>query len=417
MGTPEQLALGDALDSVMHCLIQPLGFSKDAFQLDAIEEGLAAMHQLDSLRDVAATMARLEENLTQAYLRYVIGQRFGFTNPAKLFGRRQYDIETEQPDSAFIDYAMHQLSDKQAMLDFLHAAETQDKPYQQLKSLLQQDSDSVSRQRIICNMERLRWRNVRHPLSADRHIFVNIASQQLWAVHADSIINMRICYGKNSTKTPLLSSDIHLIQLNPEWHIPFSIVRDEVSNHAGDSAYFARNNYYIIDSERQEVDPRNLTNAQLRSGRYSISQRSGAGNSLGRIIFRFPNKFSVYLHDTSSPGAFKKQRRAISHGCIRLQRPFDLAEFLLPDASEWKLEQMRLSIDMKPTTEQGRQYLKEHGEEPVRLISSTTVDPKVPVLIDYYTLYPNPMTGELETWDDTYGYDKIIYNAIKPYLP
>lgn len=417
MGTPEQIALGDALDSVMRCLLQPLGFSGKAFQLDTIEKGLAAMHQPDSVRDMAATMAQLEYHLTQAYLHYVIGQRFGFTHPVKLFGGNQYAIETEQPDSAFVDSAMHQLSSKQAMLDFIHAAETQDETYQQLKSLLQQDTDDVSRQRIICNMERLRWRNMRNPLSANRYLFVNIASQQLWAVRDDSVINMRVCYGKTTTKTPLLTSDINHIKLNPKWRVPYKIIRDEMSHHAGDSAYFARNNYYITNSKGEQIDPRNLTSAQLRSGRYAINQRSGAGNSLGRVLLYYPNKFSVYLHGTSSPGAFKRQRRAISHGCIRMERPFDIVEFLMNDADEWEVDQMRLWIDMQPKTERGRQYMKDNPEKPAITERNVALKSKVPVLIDYYTLYPNPETKVLETWDDPYGYDTIIYNAIKPYLP
>ena len=81
---------------------------------------------------------------------------------------------------------------------------------------------------------------------------------------------------------------------------------------------------------------------------------------LGRIIFRFPNKFSVYLHDTSSPSAFNRESRTVSHGCVRLQRPFDIAEFVLHDADPWLLDKMRLSMDLQPKTEQGKQYKKQH---------------------------------------------------------
>ena len=246
--------------------------------------------------------------------------------------------------------------------------------------------------------------------------FVNIASQQVWAIGPDSVINMRVCYGKPDTKTPLLSSEITRIEVNPEWGIPQSIIRNEVSYHAGDSAYFARRNYYITNSSGQRVNPATLTASQLGSGRYAVRQRSGAGNSLGRIIFRFPNKFSVYLHDTSSPSAFNRDTRTISHGCVRLQRPFEIAEFVLPEADAWTLDKMRLSMDLQPKTEQGREYKRQHSGA-IRLINNQSVEPKVPVLIDYYTLYPNPKTGELNTWGDPYGYDNIVLKAIKPYLP
>ncbi len=416
MGAPGQIALCDALDSIMHCQISGIGFSEDVFNLADIDTHLAEMHQPDSAKDMALSMARLEHSLTKAYLRYTIGQRFGFTTPSKLFGTHDFDIDIEQADSAFVDYAMKQLADKETMVNFLNSVEPTDNAYQQLKRQLKLDSTNEDRNRTLCNMERLRWRDKKHGKETPRHIFVNVAAQQVWAVSPDSVINMRICCGKPATKTPLLSSEIHKIEVNPEWGIPQSIIRGEVSGHAGDSAYFARRNYYVVGRNGQRVNPGHLSQADLASGRYSVRQRSGAGNSLGRIIFRFPNKFAVYLHDTSSPGAFKRDTRTVSHGCVRLQRPFEIAEFVLPNADPWLLDKMRLSMDLQPKTEQGREYKRTH-EGAIRLINNTAVDPKVPVVIDYYTRYPNPKTGELDTWGDPYGYDKIILKAIKPFLP
>ena len=415
MGAPEQIALCDAMDSIMHSQIAPMGFSEDIFCLAAIDSALAAMHKPDSVPDLAPTMAQLEHDLTKAYLRYAIGQRFGFTTPSKLFGARNYDIEIEQADSAFVDHALRQLSSKENMIEFLNSVEPADDAYQQLKHQLGLDSTEEARNRTLCNMERLRWRDKKHAKDASRHIFVNVAAQQVWAVSPDSAINMRICCGKASTKTPLLSSEIQRIEVNPEWGIPQSIIRGEVSGHAGDSAYFARRNYYVTNSSGQRVNPANLSRSELASGRYAVRQRSGAGNSLGRIIFRFPNKFSVYLHDTSSPGAFNRDVRTVSHGCVRLQRPFDIAEFVLPEADPWLLDKMRLSMDLQPKTEQGREYKRTHNGA-IRLVNQTSVEPHVPVLIDYYTRYPNPQTGKLETWGDPYGYDKVILKAIKPFL-
>ena len=100
MGKPEQIELCDALDSIMHHQVNAMGFSESVFFLSDIDKGLEVMHNPDSARDVALTMAQLEANLTQSFLRYSIGQRFGFTTPVKLFGKHQYDIEIEQADSA-----------------------------------------------------------------------------------------------------------------------------------------------------------------------------------------------------------------------------------------------------------------------------------------------------------------------------
>ena len=101
---------------------------------------------------------------------------------------------------------------------------------------------------------------------------------------------------------------------------------------------------------------------------------------------------------------------------VRLQRPFEIVEFVLPDADEWELDQMRLSIDMAPKTDRGRQYKRTHGGA-IRLVNSKEVNPTVPVMLTYFTEYPNPATGNMDIWGDPYSYDTIILRAIKPLLP
>ena len=414
MSSPADMPMADALDSLIHSQVQAMGFKEDVFLLSDIDSALNVMHQPDSAQNAPQAMAQAEFSLTKAYLRYVIGQRFGFTTPKKLFGANNYDIDIEQPDSAFVHYALSQLTDKQTMLSFLDSIEPQDPAYQRLKEQLALDSTTEAKQRTQCNMERLRWRDKKHPERAERRIFVNIAAQQVWAIGPDSVINMRICCGKPATKSPLLSSEIERIEVNPEWGIPQSIIRGEVSGHAGDSAYFARRNYYVVGPGGR-VNPANLTRSELASGRYAVRQRSGAGNSLGRIIFRFPNRFSVYLHDTSSPSAFSRDVRTVSHGCIRLQRPMDIACFVLHDADPWFLDKIRLSMDQQPQTDQGREYRRTHSGA-IRLVNNAEVNPPVPVNINYFTEYPNPQTGEMDVWGDPYSYDKTLLKAIKPYI-
>jgi ABC-type oligopeptide transport system ATPase subunit len=158
------------------------------------------------------------------------------------------------------------------------------------------------------------------------------------------------------------------------------------------------------------LNPAEVTSGEMLSGRLRVGQKGGAGNSLGRIVFRFPNNFSVYLHDTNNRGAFNRDRRTLSHGCIRVQKPFDLACFLLPDADEWTKDRLRISMDIQPETTQGQIYVHEHAGDPkpFRLMSYQDVNPKVPLYIIYYTAYPNPKTGEVELWPDLYGYDQAI---------
>ena len=290
--------------------------------------------------------------------------------------------------------------------------------YQTLQQRLAQTTSKEERRKLAVNMERSRWQ-VTQPAPVGRTVIVNIAAQQLWAVGADSVLNMRICCGATATKTPLLISTISHIQVNPEWVIPHNIVKTDVARHGGDSAYFARNHYSIIDrSTGDTLNPVNVSGDALNSGRLRVSQRGGAGNSLGRIVFRFQNNFSVYLHDTNNRGAFQRERRTLSHGCVRVQDPFGLACFLLPELDERMLDRLRISMDLPPVTDDGREYLEEHADDPrpFRLITYRDVSPHVPVYIIYYTAYPNPTTGAIDLWPDIYGYDTAITGAIKPFL-
>lgn len=154
----------------------------------------------------------------------------------------------------------------------------------------------------------------------------------------------------------------------------------------------------------------------LLSGKYRVAQQSGSDNSLGRIVFRFKNRFSVYLHYTSSPGVFMRDSRAVSHGCVRVARPFELAQYVLDQPNEWLLDRIRISMDMKPATERGRKYLKKHSEDKEhKLIGYVPVKPQVPLFLVYYTIWPDE-NGIVRKWPDVYGYDKIIWEHLQPYM-
>ena len=276
-------------------------------------------------------------------------------------------------------------------------------------------TDAEKREKIAVNLERCRWQ-IAHPKEHQRQILVNIPAQHLWAIGADSVLDMRICCGAVSTKTPLLNSEISYMQINPEWVIPHNIVKTEVVGHAGDSAYFARNRYSIIDKNTGDtLKVTNVDSSSLLSGNLRVSQRGGVGNSLGRIVFRFPNNFSIYLHDTNNRSAFQRDRRTLSHGCVRVQKPFELASYLLPDADEWTLECIRISMDIPPVTERGLAWVRQHvgANRPFRLISYHGVTPHVPLYIVYYTTFPNPKTGAIDDYPDVYGFDKVISKELK----
>jgi len=420
----------DTLLAVLQREVPAAGLSERAFYIDMVKQARDRfLHfDFDSLHPASLEATQLDYLLTKAYVRYAVGQRYGFVNPKQLFNTldvkesdtarhyikycRLFDMKCDVPD---YDEPFRKLLND-SLREYLSEVKPQDLVYTQFQNQLSQSVDE-DRQRLLLNMERRRWRMDRVETKPN-YIFVNVAAQHLWAVAGDSVLPMRICCGTMKTKSPLLASAITHMQINPNWSIPYSIVRNDVARHGGDSAYFARHRYYITGPSGA-VDPSNVSTSMLLSGRYHVSQKGGAGNSLGRIVFRFPNNFAVYLHDTSNRGAFNYKNRRLSHGCIRVQKPFELAQFMLPDADDWTLDKIRISMDLKPETEKGQQYLKEHAddEKPFQLVRTQQVEPNMPVVIDYYTVYPNPKTGQLETWPDGYGYDKVLAQAMSPFLP
>lgn len=424
----DRMGVSADADSMLSYLNRELprnGLDKTAFFVPEIERDLEIVHALafDSVGvSINELLPRLEKNLTKAYIRYATGQRYGFMRP-RVFNRmdpkvgnpgtfaRVFDYEVAAPDTT---EAAKKVSDGDRM-SYLASSAPNTYIYKALLNEMDKTTDADKRHQLAVNMERCRWM-IDHPEANKRQILVNIPAQQLWAIGGDTVLDMRICCGAVPTKTPLLNSEISYMQVNPEWIIPHNIVKTEVVHHAGDSAYFARNRYSIIDKNSGEtLNVADVGSGDLLSGNLRISQKDGVGNSLGRIVFRFPNNFSIYLHDTNNRGAFQRDRRTLSHGCVRVQKPFDLACFLLPDVDEWTRESIRISMDIPPVTERGRDWVRKHAsaERPFRLISYHGVKPHVPLYILYYTAFPNPKTGAVDFWPDIYGFDKVISKELK----
>lgn len=433
-----RMGVSEDADSVLSYLRRELprnGLDSTAFFIPQIAEDLDVIHQLafDSLgQNINEVLTRLDNNLSKAYVEYTTGQRYGFMRPDKVLNRLQmkpdssgyvqlFDHEVRKPD--YTDAEQQLASDRR--MGYLLESQPSGALYRALQNKLLQATDTTERQKLAINMERCRWQYPEAGVTkypdpvVTREVLVNIPAQQLWAVGGDSVLNMRICCGAYTTRTPLLSSTISYLQVNPDWIIPQKIVETDITRHAGDSAYFARNHYYIVErSSGDTLRPSKVTASQLRTGRLRVGQKGGAGNSLGRIVFRFPNNFAVYLHDTNNRGAFQRERRTLSHGCVRVQKPFELACFLLPEADDWMKDRLRISMDIRPETERGKNWLKEHAEDPrpFRLMVYSDVVPKVPVHILYFTAFPNPETGAVEFWPDLYGYDRAVSREIQAFL-
>ncbi len=431
----DRIGIDSRADSLLSVLgaVDEMGFTQRSFDVPLIKADLQRIRQLefnDSANTINDVMARLEYRLTKAFLRYTTGQRFGFVNPYRVFNRmdpidtdstgkpygyrKLFDLDVQRPGKSYFAAALRKIYND-SVSEYLKEVQPRDPLYHRLQRELQHTRSQPSRMRILCNMERRRWREPVPEGGGQKHVVVNIPAFHLYAYAADTVVDMRVGCGTLKTKTPMLASVIERMDVNPQWNIPMSIITKEIVNHAGDISYFERNRYYIAERKTgHRLDLSAVTADMLRSGAYRVTQEGGAGNALGRIVFRFKNNFSVFLHDTSSKDFFERGNRGVSHGCVRVERPFDLARFLLDSPDDWMLDKLRISMDIPPETSRGIRYVS--AEEANRhLVSSLNVSPRVPLYIVYYTLYPEP-GGSLKSYPDVYGYDKAIGQNIKPFM-
>lgn len=244
---------------------------------------------------------------------------------------------------------------------------------------------------LYVNMERMRWMpDSLEPL----YVMVNIADYTLGAFRgSDTLITMRTIVGKNYRETPVFNSKITYLVMSPSWTVPPTIQRQdvipEVSKNIG---YLAGKNMKVFDSKGKAVDP-STVNWRRDGMRYTIRQAPGASNALGKVKFMFPNKHNVYLHDTPSRELFKRDERTFSSGCIRIEKPFELAELLLSDMPDW-------------TPERIRQAMNSGAERTVVLKSP------VGVYIYYLTAW-GTAAGKIHYRSDIYERDKEMQKALK----
>lgn len=190
---------------------------------------------------------------------------------------------------------------------------------------------------VLANLERWRW--FPRKMGND-YILVNIPNYQLKHITTTDTTQYNIIVGKTSRKTPVFSSTISYLDFNPKWYIPPTIKREDVIPAATkDIDYLRRKNISVFNNQGKQLVLDSINwNSNLPSS-YRYVQGSGSSNALGRVKIIFPNKFSVYLHDTPSKSLFKKNYRARSSGCVRVQNVFTLASEIL-NLSDEKINEL-----------------------------------------------------------------------------
>ncbi len=203
---------------------------------------------------------------------------------------------------------------------------------------------------LRASLERNRW--VFRDLSDD-FLIVDIAGFHAYLIKEGELIwETRVQVGKPYHATPIFKDSMRYIDFNPTWTIPPGILRKEtLPRIRKDPDYLSRNNMSVVTTSGKIVDPSTIDWAATatKGFPYMIRQEPGPHNALGRVKFMFPNKYMVYLHDTPSKGLFARSERAFSHGCIRTQNPFDLAELLLEDQG-WDRARIDQVIESRKTT-------------------------------------------------------------------
>ena len=191
---------------------------------------------------------------------------------------------------------------------------------------------------ISLNMERWRWlpRDL-----GDRFMLVNIPEMRLDVYEGDNVpLTMRVVVGKQDTQTPIFNDEMSHIVFSPYWNVPDSIAQGEtLPSVMSDPGFLARNNMEVLDKAGNVVDP-SMVNLSDPTA-YRFRQKPGSNNSLGLVKFMFPNQFNVYLHDTPADSLFERAARSFSHGCVRVEDPVALAQYVLRDQPEWTPERIR----------------------------------------------------------------------------
>ena len=235
---------------------------------------------------------------------------------------------------------------------------------------------------IIANMESWRWLPV--DLGAT-HVFVNVPSFGL-VMRQDGapIFETRVVVGKPNTPTPIFSHKMEFLVVNPSWNVPPSIAMKEYLPLLQKNPYALQGRGLQVSYRGRAVDPGTIDWAT--AGRsISIRQPQGERNALGHIKFMFPNEHAVYLHDTPSRGLFANAYRAYSHGCVRVQNPFKLAEMVL--GQNWSEGRLRSMVGS--------------GERTINLTNDVSVH------IAYFTLEENA-EGALVRYNDLYGHQRRL---------
>jgi murein L,D-transpeptidase YcbB/YkuD len=245
---------------------------------------------------------------------------------------------------------------------------------------------------IRVNLERLRWSDSRAP--RDR-LLVDIAGQEVQLFRDDKPVwTSRVIVGRPERPTPVLRDQMEYIEINPRWTVPPTILKKDIlPAMRRNPGYLKKKGLRVVTREGKPVSPGSVDwNTSAASFPYMIRQPPGERNALGQIKFMFPNRFSVYLHDTPHRGLFARPKRLYSSGCVRVQKPWELAELVLNDPKRWSREKLANMVASKRT-----RWIR--------------LEKPLPVILTYWTADVGA-DGRVMFREDVYDRDPAVLRAL-----
>ena len=337
-----------------------------------------------------AVIPELDTRLTYGYLRYA-AELLGWTGTPSRISRLWLTKPRNEDLAAVLSEALR----TGRIRDSLEALAPNHPQYKGLQSALAREREHPTGHADAIRMNLERWRWAPRDLG-DRYILVNVPAYTLQVMEGSSpTLAMRVIVGQPDWPTPLFSDDMTYVVFSPYWNIPENILRDETLPRAArDPDFLARNNIEVVGTSGS-IDPESIdwSDASATSG-LRLRQLPGPDNALGLVKFIFPNHFNIYLHDTPGDRLFFRKARALSHGCIRVENPVALAQYVLRDQPEWTAPRIVAAMNAG-------------SERTVKL------GQPLPVHIGYWTAWVDP-DGSVRFTDDPYGLDAAHARFLQP---
>jgi murein L,D-transpeptidase YcbB/YkuD len=330
-----------------------------------------------------AAIAEIDPRITHAFLKYASHLVHGELDPETIDAK--WVAKGRKVDGPSLVEDALESGDVQGALDALAPRHP---GYARLAAAMEK-APPERRQQLALNLERWRW--LPHDLGT-RHIIVNIPAYELRLYDGETeALRMRVVVGKQFDPTPVFSDEITYVTFNPTWNVPDSILAEEILPAVEEDDGYLEKHQMEVVQDGQVVSLDDVDREDLKS--FRVRQRPGAHNALGHVKFVFPNPYDIYLHDTPADSLFAREERAFSHGCVRVEKPTELALALLGDQSKWT----------RAAIEKAMQPGAEH---------SVKLSKPVPVHIAYWTAWVEA-DGSVGYGDDVYEHDRTQAAALE----